>query len=115
MDDNAVLLIAITGIWGVPLCWLGVLGIRETVDWWHRRHQHGTHHPCVPTARMVWEIHQRLEREAARRVPRRSIAVHPIAVRPPGPDGAYRAVAHLGGLRIAQVEELGQDEPIPGG
>lgn len=68
---------ALLGVWGPVLILMVILGIRETADWWHRRHQQGRHHPQPSyTQRTVNEIGSRLtkeEKEAARH--RRKVTV----------------------------------------
>lgn len=69
MDGHVPFLVALIGIWGTVLLLCGIVAARETVDWWHRRRQHGCHHahkPAGPAARTVREIQQRLRREVAR-------------------------------------------------
>jgi hypothetical protein len=69
--------VVLLGVWGPVLILMAVLAIRETADWWHRRHQHGRHHPQPSnTQRTVTEIESRLteeKKEAAR--PRRKVTV----------------------------------------
>jgi hypothetical protein len=80
-DGSVLFLVAVIGLWGTLLLLLAEQAVRETVAWWHRRHQHGNHHPTGPAARTVDEIQCRLRREADH--PARSIVIRHRMVTPP--------------------------------
>ncbi len=71
MAAEVLIPFALLSVWGPVLILMVILTIRETADWWHRRHQHGRHHPQPSnTQRTVQEIGSRLikeKEEAARR------------------------------------------------
>lgn len=73
VDGPGLWLLAVVGVWGTLLVLIAEQAVRGTVEWWHRRRQHGNHHPTGPAARTVEEIRSRLRREAAR--PARSIVI----------------------------------------
>ena len=71
MSVNILIPLVLLGVWGPVLILMAILAIRESANWWHRRHQHGRHHPQLTnTQRTVTEIGSRLteeKKEAARR------------------------------------------------
>lgn len=81
VDGPVLFLVAVIGIWGTLLVLIAEQAVRGTLAWWHRRGQHGNHHPCGPAARTVEEIHRRLLREADRRA-------RSIVIRRPDTSGA---------------------------
>ncbi len=85
VDGPVLFLVAVIGIWSTLLLLIVEQAVREIVAWWHRRGQHGNHHPTGPAARTVEEIHRRLLREAdrtARSIVIRHRMVTPLAATP---------------------------------
>lgn len=87
MSVDTLITVALVSVWGPLLVLVAIVAIRETADWWHRRHQHGRHHPQPNghAQRTVEEITSRLTREDT--LPQRRITVilrtDPPAIPPP--------------------------------
>ena len=75
MSADVLIPVALVGVWGFVFILAVILAVRETIEWWHHRHQRGRHHPQSGnhTQHTVEEISSRLRMEKP--PPRRKITI----------------------------------------